>query len=82
MNFLIWGKIYLSGAVILAGAIVVNAIAYYFSIPTWYDLFQLVPQKGLAEALGGLSPGSVLFLFLVYPFLLGLLAYFCFKFIL
>lgn len=82
MNFLIWGKIYLTGAVVLLGAIVVNAAAYYFSVPTWYNLFQLVSQKGLAEALGSLSLASALFLFLVYPFLLGLLAYFCFKFIL
>lgn len=55
---------FLAGYLVLAVAIGLNALAIQWGIPTWYGLFE------------GASIGVIdgLFLFFIYPFLLGLSA--------
>ncbi len=81
MNLVILGKIYVIGLAILIGAIVINVLAYYLSLPTWYDFLKLVTSQGLVGALSSLSVFAFIFLFIIYPFLLGLLAYGMYKII-
>jgi hypothetical protein len=59
-------KLFLMGIVLLIGAIVLNAIATKLSIKTWYDFIQDP---------GGTNVVSYLWLFVIYPLCLGLLAF-------
>ncbi len=65
-------KIYLNGVIILIGAILVNFIAKYLGILTWYDFLNDIREANLVD---------YIFLFLIYPFSLGSLAYFGNKFL-
>lgn len=56
-------KIYLMGIVILVGALILNFLAKFLGLPTWYN-FVANPK---------LSPINILWLFVLYPFCLGLL---------
>lgn len=58
-------KIFIAGLIILLGALLLNVIANQLSLTTWYD-FLKDPKKA-----GGVS---LMWLFLIYPFGLGLLA--------
>jgi hypothetical protein len=66
-------KIYLSGLIVLIGAILINALAGLAGLPTWYDFLKAVSGQGAAAALRGLSIVHMLFLFVLYPLGLGLL---------
>ena len=59
-------KIFLLGLIILAGAIVINVLASVVGVQTWYDLLTRQPIKWY----------SYIFLFVVYPLLLGVLGYY------
>jgi hypothetical protein len=61
--------IFLKGIIILIGAIILNLIAVFLNFYNWYVLL-LNPQKVLNSS--GLD--NLIFLFLVYPFALGILA--------
>lgn len=57
-------KILVAGLIILLGALLLNVIATQLSLTTWYD-FLKDPKKA--------NGVSLLWLFLIYPFGLGLL---------
>jgi hypothetical protein len=57
-------KILVAGVIILLGALLLNVIATQLSLTTWYD-FLKDPRKA--------NTVSLLWLFLIYPFGLGLL---------
>lgn len=59
-------KIYFVGLLFLAGALIINGLAKWAKLPSWYDF--LANPKVLELPL---SHGS--WLFVVYPFLLGVL---------
>lgn len=61
----ILGKIYLSGLVVLVGAITINSLAKLIKLPTWYD-FLNQPKLGFI---------NILWLFIIYPLFLGLLVF-------
>lgn len=58
--------IFLAGAVILVGAIIVNAIGSVLGLPSWYTFLQ---NPKSASTIG------LIWLFLLYPFLLGIIGY-------
>ncbi len=58
--------IFLLGASVLIGALILNGVASLLGLPTWYS-FLVNPKE--TNALG------YIWLFLVYPFSLGLIAY-------
>lgn len=57
-------KILVAGLIVLLGALLLNVIATQLSLTTWYD-FLKDPKKT--------NTVSLLWLFLIYPFGLGLL---------
>jgi len=59
-------KIFVIGFGILIGAVVLNTIATKLSLTTWYDFLQS-PKT--------IKPISYVWLFVVYPGLLGLIAF-------
>lgn len=68
-------KIFLAGWLVLLGAIVINAAAGALGLPGWYDLLRSVGQAGLLNALRAAGLMGLVFLLLIYPALLGALAY-------
>jgi len=68
-------KIYLSGVLILIGAVVINGLAGLLGLPTWYTFLKSAGQQGLWDALRQLALVQALFLFVLYPAGLGLLVY-------
>ncbi len=72
-------KIFLSGWTILLVAVLLNAIATRLAIDTWYPFLNEVSRHGFTEAFFKTSVVSKLFLFIIYPTLLGLSAFVVFK---
>ncbi len=68
-------KIYLAGLVVLVGAIVLNVLAGWLGLATWYDFLGSVTQGGIREALKALRVWDWLFLLALYPACLGAFAY-------
>lgn len=73
-------KIILTGFSILITAIILNVLANILKITTWYDLLNNITKHGIT-ALKQESIISIIFLFIIYPFVLGLTAYFILKLI-
>ena len=73
------GVMFLSGIVILIGAIIVNIVAKRLDMKTWFDFLESIAQKGLGSALSQLNVASVFYLFLIYPLALGFLVWLCVK---
>ena len=59
-------KIFIIGIAILVTAIVLNIIAKLLNVSTWYDFIQ---NKTIN------NPIEIIWLFIIYPFVLGLVAY-------
>lgn len=72
-------KIFLAGWAILIVAIALNLLAQRLGITTWYPFIGDAGKIGFTAALSKLSFWSVLFLFFLYPTLLGLTAFFVLK---
>ena len=68
-------KIYISGVIVLIGAILVNWLAGLLGLPTWYDFLKSAGEQGFMVALRSMAPVQLLFLFVLYPAALGLLVY-------
>jgi hypothetical protein len=68
-------KIYLAGVIILTAAVVVNLLAGWVGLPTWYTFLQQAGENGLGRAFARAGLVGILFLLLAYPFLLGAAAY-------
>jgi len=68
-------KIYLAGLVVLVGAIVLNVLAGWLGLATWYEFLRSVAQLGVLEAIQTLHIWDWLFLLAIYPACLGAFAY-------
>lgn len=66
---------YLIGLAILIVAIVLNAIAIQMGMDTWYSFLEKIQGSGFTTALRQSSFASLFFLFLLYPFCLGMVAF-------
>lgn len=64
--------IFILGIGILIGAIVLNVIASRFGIMSWFEFFKAPGQAGAL---------SYIWLFILYPLGLGVVAYFVYKFL-
>ncbi|MEW6504151.1 MAG: hypothetical protein AB1457_09340 [Chloroflexota bacterium] len=71
----IFVKILFIGWIILIGAIFLNGLAGVLGLVTWYTFLTKTTQQGWLSALRQTSIISQLFLFLIYPFCLGSLAW-------
>ena len=69
MNIL---NLILSGFFLLFFAIIMNAVVQFFSIMNWYDLLMNLQKKEQPK----MKVIDFLWLFLGYPFFLGLIIYF------
>lgn len=63
------------GWIILMTAMVVNYLANGMGILTWYRYLEEISTLGFKVATLSLSPFDLLFLYLIYPGLLGLIMY-------
>jgi hypothetical protein len=64
------------GWVILVAAIIANRAAGLVNAVTWYDYIGNISRLGLKTATLSLHPLNVLFLFVLYPGIFGLIVYF------
>lgn len=71
-------QIFIIGIGILIVAIVVNIFATLMGLETWYSFIIYAQKNGLAHSLSAKWP-HLLFLVFIYPFILGLTAYYLFK---
>jgi len=67
-------SIYLAGLAVLIGAILLNVLAGRLGLSTWYAFLTAAASDPLG-AVSGLRAGDWLFLFVIYPGLLGACAY-------
>jgi hypothetical protein len=72
-------KIFLAGWAVLIAAILLNLIAGRLGIESWYPFVEQAGKDGFLKAFSKASFISKLFLFVIYPALLGLTAYLSFK---
>jgi hypothetical protein len=79
MNY--YFKIYIAGLIILIVAILLNIIATNLRISTWFSLIKEINENGFTKTINNQSIISILFLFLIYPFLLGLFVFLFFNFV-
>lgn len=70
MNFYL--KVYIGGLIILVAAIILNTVAMKLNLSTWFSFIEDINKDGFAKSISKQSIGSLVFLFLAYPFLLGL----------
>jgi hypothetical protein len=63
---------YLTGLAILVVAILVNGIAQALGVTTWYRFIEILMVQGIWEAITSQGIGSLVFLFMLYPLILGL----------
>ncbi|MCF7910698.1 hypothetical protein K9L16_03435 [Candidatus Pacearchaeota archaeon] len=68
-------KILVTGIAILIGAIFMNFLAKKFSIATWYEFLEDVKFDGFSRAIKFQRNISLVFMFIIYPLLLGLIAW-------
>jgi len=64
-------KLYLIGVVILFIAIILNSIANYLNLSTWYILINQIEKLGFIKTIKSLNLFNIIWLFFLYPFLLG-----------
>lgn len=74
-------EIYLAGILVLIWAVLINLIAKFLKIPGWYDFLNNIKEKGFSSTLAVQDFFSIAFLFLIYPFLLGTIAFLIFKYL-
>jgi hypothetical protein len=67
-------RIYLVGAVVLVAAIFMNAIVQRIGLMGWYEFLSKLQVQG-RQVLSEMGVLDFAWLFLLYPFLLGLSAY-------
>lgn len=65
-------KIYLWGIIILISAILFNLISSYLKVSNWYSFLNQAREIGFIQSLSQQNLFSLIFLFLIYPLLLGL----------
>lgn len=62
---------YCSGLSILVVAIILNLTATRIGVLTWYDFLRIAAERGFVATAFSTSPDTLLFLFCLYPLLLG-----------
>jgi len=72
---MIFLKYLLYGWIILIAAVVVNLITESLGGATWYEYLSEVSRVGLRTATMVLHPLELLFLFILYPGVFGLVVY-------
>lgn len=65
-------NVYLGGVALLIAAIAMNLVAKSFQLKTWYDYILYAKDAGIGPATSSLGVASAVFLFGVYPLVLGL----------
>lgn len=63
------------GWAILAIAVLVNVVAKFAGISTWYDYINKIGASGFKEASLSLNVAELIFLFIIYPGIFGLIVY-------
>jgi hypothetical protein len=71
---LIW-QVPLIGVGILVVAIIANGLAMAVGWTTWYGFIGAIQEEGMLAALRSAGLPSLLFLFVLYPAILGLTGY-------
>jgi len=69
-------KIYLTGLVVLIIAILLNFLAGKVGLDTWYSFLSEFQKVGPVKTIAKTSLPSLIFLFGIYPFCLGVVAFF------
>lgn len=72
-------SVFLSGILVLIGALVFNILEHSLGISTWYTFSFAVAENGFGAALRQQSFLDILFLFFMYPLFLGFVAYWSLK---
>jgi len=68
--------ILITGFGILIGAILINYIATTLNLSTWYDFLTDIEKVGFLESIKNQNFASIIFMLLIYPLLLGTIAYY------
>lgn len=63
------------GFSILMGALIINVTCAQFGISTWYTYIEAISATSYGEANRQTGWANLIFLYIIYPFLLGLCAY-------
>lgn len=63
-------RLYITGLLVLIVAIGANVVAFAIGAKTWYDFIALLQQNGW-QSFSKLNAKDVLWLFFIYPLLLG-----------
>lgn len=74
-------KVFLAGWAVLAIAIVINYIAMKMGILTWYSFFEKTDKIGFFQAIAKSPIISTIFLFIIYPAILGFTAFITLKYL-
>ena len=67
------------GWLILVAAILVNGVVKGLGGTTWYDYILDISRQGLRSATFSLHPLEILFLFVVYPGIFGIIVFLAVK---
>ena len=67
--------IYLIGVVVIIGNQLIDLLNYLIGVPNWHDIIVTLPKEDIIAILSSLSLVSIIILFLIYPIIIGLLAY-------
>jgi hypothetical protein len=65
---------FLLGILILLGAIIINVVASLLGIIGWYSYIDMIRAEGFLSATKNVGILSILFMYIIYPLLLGLIA--------
>ncbi len=71
-------QIFIVGFGILTIAVIVNFLANFLGLETWYSFIAEIQKNGISDSLKSKWP-HLLFLVFVYPFVLGLTGYWLLK---
>lgn len=74
-------KVFLTGWVVLIVAIIINYIAIKMGILTWYSFLEKSGKIGFFQAVTKSPIISTIFLFIIYPAVLGLTALLTLKYL-
>ena len=74
-------KIFSTGVWVLIFALIANFLATKFGINTWYGFVNDITRSGLVTALINQTVLDIIFMFLIYPLILGLPGWIYFSFL-
>ena len=71
-------QIFIAGLAILIVAIIINILANIIGIETWYGFINRIQRDGFLNSIMEVRY-HLIFLLIIYPFVLGLVAHYFFK---